>query len=392
LFLVARVLDTFIDPIIGSFVDRTNSKYGRTRPFILFGIIPFCIMFILTFTTFDLSETGKLIYAYVTYIIVGILILMITNNIKIAGIALITSFSMLVSQVTMIGMVEFPTFRSLALIVIGFISVIFCFVTFTFLSQNLFYPIAILIIKDAILIVAILIKVKIVPNPFEIDGKLLFETFKFGFLPMMTTLLLNINYKMDVIMLRQFEATAIVGIYSVGVTIADYVWLIPDSFKEVLFSRAAKSTSVSPFNTSIKLSLLITSLISVGILIFGKSVITFIYGIEFSNSFDVTIILLIGIPFMSFFKIISPLFVSQGKTKIYFFNLLIGVIINFILNYALIPIMSVRGAALATIVSQFVCGIFALYMYISLNSVHLSDVFILRKNEIDTIKSLLIKK
>lgn len=73
LFLLARVLDAFIDPVIGSFVDRTNSKYGRTRPFILFGIIPFCIMFVLTFTTFDLSDTGKLIYAYVTYIIVGIL-------------------------------------------------------------------------------------------------------------------------------------------------------------------------------------------------------------------------------------------------------------------------------------------------------------------------------
>lgn len=73
LFLVARVLDAFIDPVIGNFVDRTNSKYGRTRPFILFGIIPFCIMFVLTFTTFDLSDTGKLIYAYVTYIIVGIL-------------------------------------------------------------------------------------------------------------------------------------------------------------------------------------------------------------------------------------------------------------------------------------------------------------------------------
>src|SRR5690349_12204553 len=41
LFLLARVLDAFIDPIIGNFVDRTNSKYGRTRPFILFGIIPF---------------------------------------------------------------------------------------------------------------------------------------------------------------------------------------------------------------------------------------------------------------------------------------------------------------------------------------------------------------
>ncbi len=72
LFLVARILDAFIDPVIGGFVDRTNTKYGRTRPYILFGIIPLAIILVLTFTTFDISNTQKIIYAYVTYIVIGI--------------------------------------------------------------------------------------------------------------------------------------------------------------------------------------------------------------------------------------------------------------------------------------------------------------------------------
>lgn len=73
LFLFVRVLDAFIDPVIGNFVDRTNTKIGRAHPYILFGIIPFAIVFVLTFTTFNISLTWKIIYASVTYIVVGIL-------------------------------------------------------------------------------------------------------------------------------------------------------------------------------------------------------------------------------------------------------------------------------------------------------------------------------
>jgi len=73
IFLISRVLDAFIDPVIGGIIDRTNSRWGRTKPYILFGIIPMCIFFVLSFTTIDASNTAKIIYAYVTYIIVGVL-------------------------------------------------------------------------------------------------------------------------------------------------------------------------------------------------------------------------------------------------------------------------------------------------------------------------------
>lgn len=73
LFLICRVLDAFIDPVIGGFIDRTNTKFGRTKPYILFGIIPFAVVLILTFTSFDISDTGKIVYAYITYIIAGLL-------------------------------------------------------------------------------------------------------------------------------------------------------------------------------------------------------------------------------------------------------------------------------------------------------------------------------
>lgn len=73
LMLISRVLDAFIDPVIGGFIDRTNSKWGRTKPYIMFGIIPFCVFFILSFTTISASDSTKIMYAYLTYIIAGIL-------------------------------------------------------------------------------------------------------------------------------------------------------------------------------------------------------------------------------------------------------------------------------------------------------------------------------
>ena len=67
MFLVARFWDTTNDPIMGMICDRTTSRWGKFRPYLLFGALPFTVTGILTFTTPDLGPSGKLIYAYVTY-------------------------------------------------------------------------------------------------------------------------------------------------------------------------------------------------------------------------------------------------------------------------------------------------------------------------------------
>lgn len=69
LFLVSRVLDAVTDPLMGLLVDRTRTRHGQFRPFLLWGAIPFGIVCMLTFYTPDFSEQGKVIYASVTYIL-----------------------------------------------------------------------------------------------------------------------------------------------------------------------------------------------------------------------------------------------------------------------------------------------------------------------------------
>ncbi len=67
MFLVTRIWDAANDPLMGIIGDRTNTRWGKFRPYLLFVAVPFAIVGVLTFTTPDLSQTGKLVYAYITY-------------------------------------------------------------------------------------------------------------------------------------------------------------------------------------------------------------------------------------------------------------------------------------------------------------------------------------
>ena len=67
MFLVTRIWDTANDPIMGIISDRTNTRWGKFRPYLLWMSIPIGVTGVLLFTTPDLSLHGKLVYAYITY-------------------------------------------------------------------------------------------------------------------------------------------------------------------------------------------------------------------------------------------------------------------------------------------------------------------------------------
>lgn len=67
MFLVTRIWDTANDPIMGIIGDRTNTRWGKFRPYLLWIAAPFAIIGVLLFTTPDLSVNGKIVYAYITY-------------------------------------------------------------------------------------------------------------------------------------------------------------------------------------------------------------------------------------------------------------------------------------------------------------------------------------
>lgn len=72
MFLVVRVVDAFVDPCIGAMVDRTQTKHGRFRPWLLWFAIPFGVSCLITFYVPDVGPTAKIIYACATYSILSL--------------------------------------------------------------------------------------------------------------------------------------------------------------------------------------------------------------------------------------------------------------------------------------------------------------------------------
>lgn len=68
IIMVTRFIDAITDVAMGMIVDRTNTKWGKSRPYFLFGAIPFGLISVATFTVPALGENDKIIYAFVTYI------------------------------------------------------------------------------------------------------------------------------------------------------------------------------------------------------------------------------------------------------------------------------------------------------------------------------------
>ena len=78
MFLIVRLWDAFADLFAGRMVDRTMTRWGKFRPFILFGSIPLLVMSVLTFSVPAGWDGGaQLMYAYLTYAVLGLIYSMV---------------------------------------------------------------------------------------------------------------------------------------------------------------------------------------------------------------------------------------------------------------------------------------------------------------------------
>lgn len=84
MFVVTRFIDAGTDLLIGYCIDKTHTRWGKSRPYFLFGAVPFALFAVLAFSVPNISPVGKLIYAYITYI--GLSFMYTVVNIPMASI------------------------------------------------------------------------------------------------------------------------------------------------------------------------------------------------------------------------------------------------------------------------------------------------------------------
>ncbi|MBE6990262.1 MAG: hypothetical protein E7426_05905 [Ruminococcaceae bacterium] len=179
---------------------------------------------------------------------------------------------------------------------------------------------------------------------------------KFGFFPMLSLLMTTLNYRVDVLMLNGRVTDAAIGVYSVGVLLAERIWMIPDAMKGVMVSHIAKGKDANETANVIRICNTVCLVIILGIVALGKPFIDIAFGAEYNGAYQVTLILLAGVFSMIYYKLIASYNIAMGKQIVSFVLLSVGVVCNVIANLILIPMLGIYGAGIASVISYAICS------------------------------------
>ena len=214
-----------------------------------------------------------------------------------------------------------------------------------------------------------------------------------GIIPMATSLLVILNYKVDILELKWLGiADYDIGIYSVGLSIADYVLLFSDVFKDVLFNKTAESDNTQSVNFALRLCSTVMIVAYLCIVIFGKVIITILYGSNYLDAFAITVVVMFGTFSMMYFKLLGTLYVAQGKWWFYFFTLLGSVLINVGANIILIPLLGIYGAAVTSVLSYSFAGAFFVIKYLRTYKLSPKEVLLVNRDDCRKLINIIKKR
>lgn len=355
------------------------------------------IMLVLCFGThhaypYFKKKTGKDIYrefinnlfgmviAY--YIFAAVFLLIARPSTNVCVIALLIPSSLAIRQLNYVVLIENPKVRNKALIGLDIFDIVFLGVLLIFTEANYFYCILFLCVRNFVSFLIAVENLKI--NVFSIRPTLrcTWKYVKYGFVPMLTMLMMEINYKVDVVMLERMAISkAEIGVYSLGVMLAQKLWMIPDALRDILTGKLAKGKTEDEVCKISRCSLWITIACIIGMAIFGKLIIRLLFGEEYSGAYAVFLNISLGVIGMVFYKMIYAYNIVNGHKNINFILLFIAAVSNVVLNYFLIRSMSINGAAIASMISYLVCGISFLVYFTVKTGTNPKELIFIKKDD-----------
>lgn len=198
------------------------------------------------------------------------------------------------------------------------------------------------------------------------------ELLFYSFPLLLTSFIFLIVQWTDTIMLGFFKTPHIVGIYNVALPTAHLLSLFPTAIRTLffpvlneLYAKGKQILFKSVYRTVVKWIIIVNSIFFVFLIIFSKQIIRILFGEayvidkilvmgkEFPISSLALIILSVGMIFPHFLVPSKDILLVLKKTKLIFFNAIVGALTNIVLNYILIPSYGAIGAAIATTLAYF---------------------------------------
>ncbi|MRH99160.1 oligosaccharide flippase family protein [Kriegella sp. EG-1] len=216
-----------------------------------------------------------------------------------------------------------------------------------------------------------------------------------GVIYALSLLVINLNYKIDIILLDLMSATYETGIYSKGAAITQYLWQIPMLLSTIVFARSAVSKNGRTFSLKIaqllRLSILAIGLGSFILFIISDIIILLMYGEVFKGSTSVLKILLPGVLLLTFFKVMNMDLAGKGKPWVALKAMIPALIVNVLLNYAWIPSYGADGASAASTVSYSIAAVLFLHFYSKEVDIPIKTILHYKKSDFDPLIQLVKK-
>lgn len=215
---------------------------------------------------------------------------------------------------------------------------------------------------------------------------------RFGFFPMLSLLMATLNYRVDVMMLDGRVPDAAIGIYSIGVLIAERIWMIPDALKGVLTSKLAAGKDAAEVSFVIRLCNTGCLLLVLAMIAFGKPFINLVFTKEYEGAYQIILIMLFGVFSMIYYKSIAAYNIVMGKQMLSFVLLTVGVAANIVSNFILIPIWGIYGAGFASVISYTLCGVLFIVFFCRMTHVPFRQMLFIQKSDLQKAKAELKKR
>ena len=322
------------------------------------------------------------------YLIIAVVLsASLRGDIKLVAIFMLTPVLVYNRIVSYINMVETPNKKNLTELIVNFFEVIAVIVLWICFPATIEWGLFLLLFKDLLLGIIYSYRLrKQFTTPVQMNKAMCLEIVKFGFFPMVALLMTTLNYRVDIIMLDHFVTSSDVGIYSVGVMLAERVWLIPDALKEVMISNLTKGKDYHEVSFVIRVCNTVCIFVVLGIVALGQPFINLFYGNDYADAYIVTVIILVGVIFMIYYKMIGSYNIVHGKQKENLIYLIASVITNIVANLILIPLVGNNGAAIASVLSYGMAAILFIHHFVKETGVKYKELLIVNRQDIINIK------
>lgn len=230
---------------------------------------------------------------------------------------------------------------------------------------------------------------------FNYNWRIINQMLSLGLVYALALLIINLNYRVDVILLDNLSTSFETGIYSKGVSVTEYLWQIPMLLSTVVFARSAVSKDDKAFSIRVaqllRLSFLTIGIAALILFLLSKFIIVLMYGEAFSGSIMVLNTLLPGVLLLTIFKVINMDLSGKGKPWVSLKAMIPALLINVVLNIVFIPKYGAVGAALASTISYSIAAILFIFFYSKETKIPVIDIVSYKASDFQPIVQLLKK-